>query len=120
MMIMNNIKSRMRSDRGETLVELLISLLISSLAMMILATMIVASTKVIERGEVVIERYTEQENKIVKYESKSGPGEVALYPVGKTDPQKFSDYDSKQGVDVEYYENDKLGRNKVITYKHSE
>ena len=106
----------LRSDKGETLVELLFSLLITSLAMVILATMIVASTKVIERGEAVIKEYAQAENDIVKQEGSGAPGEVTFKANGTE--QKLSDYDSDtKKINVSYYVNDKLGRNKVITYK---
>lgn len=105
----------LRSDKGETLVELLFSLLITSLAMVILATMIVASTKVIERGKVVIKEYAQAENDIVQQGSPDAPGKVTFKVNGTG--QKLSDYDSDTEINVSYYVNEKLGRNKVITYK---
>ncbi len=107
----------LRSDKGETLVELLFSLLITSLAMVILATMIVASTKVIERGKVVIKEYAQAENDIVKQKGSGLPGSITFKVPAEGTGQKLTDYNSSSEISVTYYVNEKLGRNKVITYK---
>lgn len=120
MTIRKRILRSLRNQKGETLLELLFSLLISSLAMLILASMIVASTNIIKRGNVILGDYISAENEMVKNTSTPEPGAASIWPDGSTAAQKLTDYDpdSDHGqVSVNYYTNNKLGGKLVISYE---
>lgn len=108
----------LRNQKGETLLELLFSLLISSLAMLILASMIVASTNIIKRGNVVLGDYISAENEMVKNTSTPVTKEAFIKTNGSIAAQKLTDYDPDSGqVSVNYYTNNKLGGKLVISYE---
>ena len=120
MTIKKRIAARLKDKKGETLMELLFAMLISSLGMIILAGMIVASTNIIKRGNEVLKSYVTEENKIVAQDTVKRTG-WATFKIGGT-ARKFtdyddSDYDDRNQFSVSYYENNKIGGKKVVTYK---
>ncbi len=115
MTIKKRIAARLKDKKGETLMELLFAMLISSLGMIILAGMIVASTNIIKRGNEVLKSYVTEENKIVAQDTASET-ETAAFKISGT-ARKLTDYDDSDYVSVSYYENDKIGGKKVVTYK---
>lgn len=119
MTIRKRILRSLRNQKGETLLELLFSLLISSLAMLILASMIVASTNIIKRGNVVLGDYISAENEMVKNTSTpETEAEAAFIKTnGSIAAQKLTDYDPDSQVSVNYYTNNKLGGKLVISYE---
>jgi competence protein ComGC len=131
MTIKKRIAARLKDKKGETLMELLFAMLISSLGMIILAGMIVASTNIIKRGNEVLKSYVTEENKIVAQDTEDETGS-AIFKIGGT-ARKLTDYndsdtdyddsdtdyddsDTNQ-VSVSYYVNGKIGGKKVVTYK---
>jgi len=115
MTIKKRIAARLKDKKGETLMELLFAMLISSLGMIILAGMIVASTNIIKRGNEVLKSYVTEENKIVAQDTEDETGS-ATFKIGGTE-RKLTDYDNSDQVSVSYYENNKIGGKKVVTYK---
>jgi hypothetical protein len=115
MTIKKRIAARLKDKKGETLMELLFAMLISSLGMIILAGMIVASTNIIKRGNEVLKSYVTEENKIVAQDTVKETGE-ATFKISGTE-RKLTDYDNSYQVSVSYYENNKIGGKKVVTYK---
>lgn len=115
MTIKKRIAARLKDKKGETLMELLFAMLISSLGMIILAGMIVASTNIIKRGNEVLKSYVTEENKIVAQDTVKETGE-ATFNIDGTE-RKLTDYDNSKQVSVSYYVNDKIGGKKVVTYK---
>jgi competence protein ComGC len=115
MTIKKRIAARLKDKKGETLMELLFAMLISSLGMIILAGMIVASTNIIKRGNEVLKSYVTEENKIVAQDTVKETGR-ATFKIGGT-ARNLTDYDNSKQVSVSYYENDKIGGKQVGTYK---
>ena len=62
---MDRIVKKLKNNSGESIAELLISILISVLGITLLAIMIQTSSKLILNSKKKIEEYTEKENKIV-------------------------------------------------------
>jgi hypothetical protein len=122
MTIKKRIAARLKDKKGETLMELLFAMLISSLGMIILAGMIVASTNIIKRGNEVLKSYVTEENKIVAQDTVKETGEATFKISGTarmlTDyDDSDTDSDDSNQVSVSYYVNDKIGGKKVVTYK---
>lgn len=131
MTIKKRIAARLKDKKGETLMELLFAMLISSLGMIILAGMIVASTNIIKRGNEVLKSYVTEENKIVAQdtasETETGSATFKIsgtarmltdYDDSDTDyDDSDTDSDDSNQVSVSYYVNDKIGGKKVVTYK---
>lgn len=115
MTIKKRIAARLKDKKGETLMELLFAMLISSLGMIILAGMIVASTNIIKRGNEVLKSYVTEENNIVAQDTVSETGS-ATFNISGTE-RKLTDYDDSAQVSVSYYVNDKIGGKQVVTYK---
>lgn len=55
---------RKRSCSGETLGETLVAVLVSSLAMLMLATAIMASVDIVQRGKQALDNYTKEEREL--------------------------------------------------------
>ena len=119
MTIKKRIAARLKDKKGETLMELLFAMLISSLGMIILAGMIVASTNIIKRGNEVLKSYVTEENKIVAQdtESETGPATFKIGGTARKLTDYGDDYDEFNQFSVSYYENHKIGGKKVVTYK---
>ena len=96
-------------QKGETLVETLVSLLISSLALLMLATMVSASAYTIKKSNDRINKYYESNNDI---SSLSGTVEAGTIKITLKDE---SNNVYEVITDVPYYNNSE--DSKVIRYK---
>ena len=109
---------RLRSTKGESISEVLIALLISTLGIMLLAGMINASANMITKSKDKIKDYVAKENGIVA-QSSSGAvtGQVAFVVGSGENTQTIRLNESSDTVNVEYYENSEFGNNTVKSYK---
>ena len=106
---------KLRSKAGETIAEVLIALLISSLALVLLAQMISAATNMILSSEKTMKEYYKQNNVLAEQntENKDSTATVTMTLGGLT----FPPTGSTETIQVELYKNDKIGKIDVIAYK---
>lgn len=107
--MVERIKGKLRSCSGESIAETLVALLISALALLMLAGAVTASTRVITRSNDVIGDYYKG-NRNLEEHSSSVPGS----------PIVIKDFDTgsviKQYItNVSYYVNE-FGNNTVVAY----
>lgn len=108
MKTIHRIKARLRSRAGESIAEVLVSLLISSLALVMLAGMISATARMVKRSEGYIETYVEGVNVVAEKGSSSAGGTVTLTAGTQ---RAFTD-DGKIDISVKYYTH-----GDVVSYK---
>lgn len=107
---------KLKSNGGETITETLVSLLIASLALVMLAGTLTTSSGLIMKGRAKLEEYysaNEEDSGVVKM--KSGEGVVS-----KADGITITASDNaieKQSYKVTYYKNDKFDSKPVVAYK---
>ena len=101
---MNKLQSRV----GETLAEVLIALLVSTLALMILAGMISSTTNVVKASEQKMDEYYAENRKLEDF---SGGGSATVTITIGTHAVE---------VPVVYEQNDKLGNRIVTAYRYAE
>ena len=111
----HNAKKRLRNNAGESIAEVLIALLISSLALMILAGMITSTANMITKSKKVYGDYIAAEASLVDYTNSAGSGKVSF----KIGDAAYKLTDDSDDITVQYYTpgNDVLGHNKVVSYK---
>ena len=98
---------KLRSKAGETIAEVLISLLISSIALIILAEMIGAATNMVTSSENTLKAYYEESNNLAQQTTGSSSASVTL----TMDGTEFSE-------PINLFENEKkLGGVEVMSYK---
>ncbi len=113
-------KLKIFSRKGETLAEVLVALLIASLAVAMLAGMIQASVKIIDSAESKMQEYYVASNALALKTpaASTGDGKVSLSYEDSSHMQVtvrlIPDSDN---VDVDYFTNNKLGAIDVISYK---
>ena len=105
---------RLRSTKGESISEVLIALLISTLGIMLLAGMINASANMITKSKDKIKDYVAKENGIV---AQSSSGAVGVVSFMKEDNSGTIKLNEEETVEVKYYENDEAGKYTVKSYK---
>ena len=112
---MEKIRDRLKRSAGESLVEVLCALLLSSLGLMLLGGMIQSSFKLLGISEKRFDNYVKAENYLMERTGKSSEGTVQT-SIPLTDRSKDS------GVVVQYYTEsykDERGNviSKVISYE---
>jgi len=107
-------KLKILSNGGETLTEVLVSLLIAGLALAMFAGMIQASVNIADSSEAKMqEYYTANNNLALKTIPEATGGTVSL--TKGTDIYNL--FPGSSGVDVDYFVNDKLGGVEVMSYE---
>ena len=104
---------KLRSKAGETIAEVLIALLVSSLGLVILAQMINASANMIKNSEVKMQEYYSENNKLDKQDQSEadGTGTLKITLNGASEGEKV-----ELTENIEYYENKTLAGIDVISY----
>lgn len=69
------IRARLSSRSGESLSEVLIALVVSSLALVMLASMVNTTNDIVNRSKEVVKTYVEQNNTLVAKASNDGNGQ---------------------------------------------
>ncbi len=108
------VRRRLREQRGESIAEVLLAVLISALALVLLAGMISASADMIEHSRNTMDDYIAAENALAE-KSASDAERVMIETKTKTESVAFRLTDGGNG-DVYCYINDALSGN-VIAYK---
>ena len=113
---MKKILRKLNNRRGESLSEVLIALLISSLGIALLAVMITSSVRMITESRTTVESYVAAENALaVRTGSTGQTGTVTLTNNGGHD-QDLTDNVSSD-IPVTYYVNSVIGGKPVIAYR---
>ena len=115
MKAMNAIKARLKGKKGESIAETLVALLISSLGLVLLAGMIAASVRLIDRSKKTAQSYTDAENLLIAQGASSVSGTVTIQD-SAGNGIKMSDENTSGQVGVVYYVNDETG-GAVVSYK---
>lgn len=102
--------SRMGSRAGESIAETLIALLISTVALMMLAGMISTGTHLITRSRQTLRTYYSENNRLEqKEDGAAGSLRISL---------KFKEGDiPEDSTEAVYYENTTIGRKSVMSYR---
>ena len=115
----NPMKNKMRSRSGETLTEILVAVLISSLAIALLVTMISVSSGMIDRSRNDLSEYYMRSNDLAEMQDSglsagvtTETGTLSLKLNGAAVPLSTG----KTSFNVKYYVNDLEG-SKVVSYK---
>ncbi len=115
------LKFKLRGKRGESLTEVLIAVLISSIALVMLASMIATTQRIVTRTKASTEEYVTGNNKLVEKEetSKIGTGNVQF--VAGVDKSSYyltqlTD-NTAQNIPVQYYVNSALKNVLVAAYE---
>ena len=108
-----------RNKNGETLIETLAAVLLSSLAMLVLATMILTSSKMTDSSSKQLDKYYAANNTLSAGgdgDTEPKKGTVSLQD-GGGDPLAFGPEEVTVAVDC--YENAEAGKVPVLSYKKS-
>ena len=106
----------LKNSRGESLVETLVAILVGALAMTLLASMIVTSTRLTQESSKTIDEYYASNNLVA---AKSDDGKVTGEgTIVLNDKDGFPKYLRSDGSDVkvEYYVNNADSKNPVVAY----
>ena len=116
--------AKLNSRTGDSIAEVLVALLISALGLVILASMIISSTRMISSSRDKMERYYEANNIL---ESQSGEssasGAVWIWHVSEEDTSsavKFHVSQTNNSIPLEFFMNDSLGNISIEAYKKKE
>ena len=99
---------KLRSRAGESIAETLVALVISALALLMLAGAITSASRVVERSKAAMTNYYEADNALAQTATKKGDVSITIKDDADSISQTF--------VDVPYYLNDTLGAVEVISY----
>ena len=110
------IKARVRSQAGETIAETLVALLISSLALLMLAGAVSAAVRMVLRSKNKLEAYYVQDENVAAHKTAAGTMTVTL----TEESDGLSETIGPFTYTGNYYQNDELGRITVISYSAEE
>lgn len=112
----SKITNKLRSSAGESIAETLVALLISALALVMLAGVIAASSRIVNSERSKLNTYYEKNEKIVKLNSElQGPVNITIKVTEKDNSTTTVGTES-----VKYYKNDAFTNKPVIAYKRAE
>lgn len=110
---LRSIRKKLRGKAGETISETLISLLIASLALMMLAGAVTSGSAMIAKGRTKLEDYYSKNEKLATI-SQPAAGDAKT---GSLDWKRVSGKElSEKTFSVVYAENDAFSNKKVISY----
>ena len=105
-------KTKLNSNTGESIAETLISLLIVSLGLLMLAGAISAASRSVQSSNEKMGEYYNANDSMVKQERSNGNSSVTI-------SSKRGDFSLKDAsYPIQYYQNTVLGDKKVTTYKY--
>ena len=108
---------KLRSRAGESIAEVLIALLISALALTILASMITASKNALERSKKKMDDYNSKNARLVNQSNNDGSGSVNIKINGAGGVSSIWDFTGKNATaSVYYYVNPEFSSNPVVAY----
>lgn len=100
-----SVLKKLRSKAGESISETLVSLLIASLALVMLAGAVSSATGMITRSRTKLSKYYKTNDELVTV-SKGSPGQITIKADGLTD----------QTVPIQYTENTEFSNKTVVSY----
>ena len=109
---------KLTSNRGESIGEVLVALLISSLGLMLLALMISTSSRLVSNSKKAMQEYAEGEKIIVERNPPPEGSGIATFSFDGV-ACDYSDQ-STNSTQVYYYVNSAIGNNPVVSYKKKE
>lgn len=116
--MMKKMRSRLRSQNGESISEVLVAVLVSMVALTMLALMITATTKMVIRSRTKMDEYVKGSNELVEKDGAALNGTASFYLVKDETPILIRLTDtSEDAIPTRYYVNDSLGNVTVISYK---
>ena len=104
-----NVIALFTDERGESIGEVLVALLISSIGLMMLAIMITAASKMVMKSKTVSDHYIVEENVLVDQSTPAATGSIKL-------DEPLID-DASDTISVQYFVNTTLGKDAVVSYK---
>lgn len=107
--LISKIRKKLRSRSGESIAETLVALLISSLALIMLAEAMSASSGVIKKSRDKLGEYNTNEESMVKASGSVRTGTVTIKDASGNTLNSYS---------VNYYINSAFGKTPVVEYKH--
>lgn len=107
---MKAIGQKLRSQRGDSIAEVLVAVLIAAVALVMLATMLSTSGNLIRISRGHLEDYYEANNVLSDPPSDAGTAGTVTLSAALTDAAGAS-------VDVTYYINDTLSSDPVVAYR---
>ena len=108
------LKNKLKSKKGETITETLVSVLIAAAAMILFASMITSSQRILQKSESIMDAYYDGETKMEEAMAtggtadgiKTGTGTVTIKQANDTLPHYgISNKDSSGQIDVTYATN---------------
>jgi len=113
-MICSRTPKKLKSRRGETIAEVLVSLLISAVALVMLASMITVSTNMISKNETRMDTYYRANNELTT-NTDSADGAVAAAHEGNVGYYPSEGEDAFRSVQVKYRAHS-LGEEQIVAY----
>lgn len=110
---------KLKSKKGESITEVLVALLISALAIVLLAGMVNASTNMILKSKNKMEKYANAENSVVERNGNEPATGTVTFKIGENKIRLNDDNNgtTDNEVSVEYYTNDESVKYTVRSYK---
>lgn len=113
---MKKISRKLRGKTGESIGETLIALLISSLALMMLAGAVSSAGRIVQQSKAAFEDYCTRNNALAN-QSASPAGTLTVSFSDKLNPvESFTFTDTEEPLSVNYYINDKYSRHQIVSY----
>ena len=106
--IFYRLKNRIKNNKGDSIAEVLVALLISSVALVMLASMISSSSSLTEKSKNLMRTYYDSSVAITERSGSSVAGSVNIKENGSV----VGTYN------VTYYINDDISGDPVVTYKY--
>lgn len=113
--ILTRMNEKLKNKSGESISEVLVALLISALAIVLLASMIAASTNMVMKSKAKFKEYADAENAIVERNGSDVSGTVQIVD-SNDNPISLTD-GAGTGIQVAYFTNDESVRHTVRSYK---
>ena len=112
--MMRRLFIKMKMDVGESIAEVLVALLISSLGLALLAMMVSSSSRMVQSSKTKVHEYLEASKNLETQSKGEIDGETISFS-GDTTSQITDGSDTK--IAVLYFVNDTFNSEKVISYK---
>ena len=109
--ILNNVKDKLKNERGDSIGEVLVALLISAVALVMLASMIASSVSLTDKSKNKLKEYYTASIDLANQQDSSSDG-TGTVRIKNSTGGEISSYE------VNYFLNDEFSTNPVATYKH--
>ena len=111
--MMEKIARKLRGKTGESIGETLIALLISSLALLMLAGAVSSAGTIVQKSKTVFNDYYTKNNAVADQTTPEGTLNVTFSPASAESELPFK----PASPEVNYYINDKYNQYQVVSYK---